>query len=47
MTGDAPARIATLDLIRGEYAQRIETWEQWDEVSKQAHGEPAEQGSAA
>lgn len=27
-----------LEMIRGEYAQRITTWEQWDEVSQMAHG---------
>ena len=27
-----------LDLIRAEYAQRIATWEQWDELSQMAHG---------
>jgi NAD(P)-dependent dehydrogenase (short-subunit alcohol dehydrogenase family) len=30
-----------LDWIRDEYAQRIETWEQWDELSRRAHGEGA------
>ena len=27
-----------LEMIRGEYAKRIATWEQWDEVSRMAHG---------
>jgi NAD(P)-dependent dehydrogenase (short-subunit alcohol dehydrogenase family) len=27
-----------LDVIKKEYAKRIETWEQWDEVSRRAHG---------
>jgi NAD(P)-dependent dehydrogenase (short-subunit alcohol dehydrogenase family) len=32
-----------LELTRAEYAQRLATWEQWDEVSLEAHGhlEPA------
>jgi hypothetical protein len=29
-----------LDIIRDEYAERIATWEQWDELSQQAHGTP-------
>jgi NAD(P)-dependent dehydrogenase (short-subunit alcohol dehydrogenase family) len=31
--GDGP-----LDVIRGEYASRIATWEEWDDVSRAAHG---------
>jgi len=27
-----------LDLVRDDYAHRIETWEQWDGLSKRAHG---------
>jgi hypothetical protein len=27
-----------LDLIKDEYAGRIETWEQWSDVSNRAHG---------
>jgi NAD(P)-dependent dehydrogenase (short-subunit alcohol dehydrogenase family) len=27
-----------LDQIKGEYAKRIETWEQWDDVAVAAHG---------
>ena len=27
-----------LEMIRGEYAQRLATWEQWDAVSQIAHG---------
>jgi len=27
-----------LDLVREDYAQRVETWEQWDDLSKRAHG---------
>src|SRR5689334_18857535 len=33
--------IGPLDIIRTEYAQRIETWEQWDGLSRAAHGEGA------
>jgi NAD(P)-dependent dehydrogenase (short-subunit alcohol dehydrogenase family) len=35
--------IGPLDIIRAEYAQRLETWEQWDALSRAAHGaqEPA------
>jgi NAD(P)-dependent dehydrogenase (short-subunit alcohol dehydrogenase family) len=29
---------APLQMIRPEYAQRIATWEEWDELSKAAHG---------
>jgi NAD(P)-dependent dehydrogenase (short-subunit alcohol dehydrogenase family) len=39
---DPPLRVffgsGPLDWIREEYAQRIETWEQWDELSQRAHG---------
>ena len=31
--GDGP-----LDVIRAEYASRIATWEEWDDVSRAAHG---------
>lgn len=27
-----------IDLIKDEYAGRIETWEQWSDVSNRAHG---------
>ena len=30
--------IGPLELIRGEYASRIATWEQWNAVSEEAHG---------
>jgi NAD(P)-dependent dehydrogenase (short-subunit alcohol dehydrogenase family) len=30
--------IGPLDLIRGEYANRIATWETWNDVSEEAHG---------
>ena len=30
--------IGLLDQIKGEYAKRIETWEQWDDVAVAAHG---------
>jgi NAD(P)-dependent dehydrogenase (short-subunit alcohol dehydrogenase family) len=40
---DPPLRIffgsGPLDMIRAEYAQRIATWEQWDELSQAAHGD--------
>ena len=39
---EPPLRIffgkGTLEMIRAEYAQRIATWEQWDDVSREAHG---------
>ena len=39
---DPPLRvffgIGPLDIIRAEYAQRIATWEQWDDLSRAAHG---------
>lgn len=39
---DPPLRIffgsGPLDLIRDEYAQRIATWERWNDVSQMAHG---------
>ena len=39
---DPPLRVffgaTPLGLIRGEYAHRIETWEQWNELSQRAHG---------
>jgi NAD(P)-dependent dehydrogenase (short-subunit alcohol dehydrogenase family) len=38
--------IGPLDIIRTEYAQRIATWEQWDELSRAAHGAGATAGSA-
>jgi len=31
-----------LDIIKDEYARRIATWEQWNEVSQEAHGKPAQ-----
>ena len=31
--------VGLLDQIKGEYAKRIETWEQWDDVAVSAHGE--------
>ena len=30
----------TLEMIRTEYARRLATWEQWDDVSQTAHGNP-------
>jgi len=48
---DPPLRvffgIGPLDIMRTEYAQRIETWERWDELSRRAHGaaEPARSAS--
>ncbi|MGZ4169636.1 MAG: SDR family oxidoreductase [Solirubrobacteraceae bacterium] len=40
---DPPLRvffgIGPLDIIRDEYAQRIATWEHWDWLSREAHGE--------
>jgi NAD(P)-dependent dehydrogenase (short-subunit alcohol dehydrogenase family) len=30
--------IGPLEIIRAEYAQRLETWEEWDELSRRAHG---------
>ena len=39
--------IGPLDIIRAEYAQRIETWERWDDLSRAAHGTAATVGSAA
>jgi hypothetical protein len=38
--------IGPLDIIRTEYAQRIATWERWDELSRAAHGAGAMAGSA-
>lgn len=39
---DPPLRVffgaTPLDLIRDEYARRIETWEQWNDLSQRAHG---------
>ncbi|MGZ4380319.1 MAG: SDR family oxidoreductase [Gaiellaceae bacterium] len=41
---DPPLRIffgrGTLDLIRAEYASRLAVWEQWDDVAREAHGNP-------
>jgi NAD(P)-dependent dehydrogenase (short-subunit alcohol dehydrogenase family) len=31
-----------LEIIKDEYAKRIATWEQWNEVSQAAHGKPAQ-----
>jgi NAD(P)-dependent dehydrogenase (short-subunit alcohol dehydrogenase family) len=31
-----------LEVIKDEYAKRIGTWEQWNEVSQAAHGKPAQ-----
>jgi NAD(P)-dependent dehydrogenase (short-subunit alcohol dehydrogenase family) len=31
-----------LEVIKDEYAKRIATWEQWNEVSQAAHGTPAQ-----
>jgi len=28
-----------LDIVRNDYSHRVETWEQWDELSKRAHGD--------
>ncbi len=30
----------TLEMIRTEYANRLATWEQWDELAQEAHGNP-------
>jgi hypothetical protein len=30
--------IGTLDMIKAEYAKRIATWEEWDDVAVAAHG---------
>jgi NAD(P)-dependent dehydrogenase (short-subunit alcohol dehydrogenase family) len=38
--------IGPLDIIRSEYAQRIATWEEWDDLSRAAHGAAATAGSA-
>jgi NAD(P)-dependent dehydrogenase (short-subunit alcohol dehydrogenase family) len=38
--------IGPLDIIRTEYAQRIATWERWDDLSRAAHGAGATAGSA-
>ena len=35
-----------LDIIRDEYARRIATWEEWDDLSRRAHGEPETAASA-
>ncbi|MDQ3093371.1 MAG: SDR family oxidoreductase [Actinomycetota bacterium] len=39
---DPPLRVffgaTPLGLIRDEYAHRVETWEQWNELSQRAHG---------
>jgi NAD(P)-dependent dehydrogenase (short-subunit alcohol dehydrogenase family) len=32
-----------LEMMKSEYAQRVATWEEWNEVSQAAHGSPAEQ----
>ncbi len=41
---DPPLRIffgkGTLDMIRAEYASRLAVWEQWDDVAREAHGNP-------
>jgi NAD(P)-dependent dehydrogenase (short-subunit alcohol dehydrogenase family) len=41
---DPPLRIlfgkGALEMLRDEYAQRIALWEQWDDVSREAHGNP-------
>jgi hypothetical protein len=31
-----------LEIIKDEYAKRIATWEQWNEVSQAAHGKPVQ-----
>jgi NAD(P)-dependent dehydrogenase (short-subunit alcohol dehydrogenase family) len=38
--------IGPLDIIRAEYAQRIATWERWDDLSRAAHGAAATAGSS-
>jgi NAD(P)-dependent dehydrogenase (short-subunit alcohol dehydrogenase family) len=38
--------IGPLDIIRDEYARRIAGWEQWDDLSRAAHGDGATAGSA-
>jgi NAD(P)-dependent dehydrogenase (short-subunit alcohol dehydrogenase family) len=41
---EPPLRIffgaGSLDLVRNEYARRIETWERWSDLSRRAHGTP-------
>ena len=47
---DPPLRVffgtGPLDIIRAEYAERIETWERWDDLSRAAHGAATVAGSA-
>ncbi len=42
---DPPLRVflgrGTLELIRAEYESRLAVWEQWDDVAREAHGDPA------
>ena len=38
--------VGPLDIIRDEYARRIATWEEWDAVSRRAHGVAETAGSA-
>ena len=37
--------IGPLDIMRAEYARRIATWEQWDDLSRAAHGAAETAGS--
>jgi NADP-dependent 3-hydroxy acid dehydrogenase YdfG len=30
-----------LEIMKGEYKKRLDTWEEWDAVSQKAHGNPA------
>jgi NAD(P)-dependent dehydrogenase (short-subunit alcohol dehydrogenase family) len=38
--------VGPLDIIRDEYARRIATWEEWDDLSRRAHGIAEPAGSA-
>ncbi len=49
---DPPLRVffgtAGLPMTKAEYARRIETWEQWNDLSNEAQGDlAAKQGGAA
>ena len=41
---DPPLRVffgkGTLEMIQAEYASRLAVWEQWDDVAREAHGNP-------
>ena len=42
---EPPLRIffgrSLLGMVQGEYARRLDTWQQWNEVSEEAHGTPS------